>query len=426
MSECRRAQGRGDEFFVPVHLRGPAWINATVRALHCGGLFGPCGYRGMTHPNPISRTPDFMRLIYALLFSLVAFVNVSVAPADAAERRKVIIDQDAFESPNLQPILMLLQDPTVEVLGITIVSGDGWAPEETAETLRMLELVGRTDIPVVQGAIYPLVNTQARNKLREATYSPMPYKGAWMESWPSYNTLKRRQTHAPDVIPPMAEGMPTTKADTRSAAQFMIDMTRKYPGQITILAMGPLTNLALAQRLDDGFAARVKELVSEGCVLLPPEIDQPLDEFALQAAYAPRMSINHFWDPEATRIVFTSAWPKLTLVTNDASRLDIARADLLAQATRSGRPVARYVAMIAQPGYPLWDETAVSVWLDPSIVTRQTRLAMDVDLMPGASYGALLTWAAGKGPHLGERDVRVVLGADTARVKARFVDLLNR
>jgi inosine-uridine nucleoside N-ribohydrolase len=367
-----------------------------------------------------------MRHSFALLFALAALAGFCASPANAAERRLVIIDQDAFESPNLQPILMLLQDPSVEVLGITIVSGDGWAPEETAETLRMLELVGRTDIPVVQGAIYPLVNTQARNKLREATYSPMPYKGAWMESWPSYNTLKRRQTHAPDVVPPMAEGMPTIKADPRSAAQFMIDMTRKYPGKITILAMGPLTNLALAQRLDDGFASRVMELISEGGVLLPPEIDQPLDEFALQAAYAPRMSINHFWDPEATRIVFTSPWRELTLVTNDASRLDIGNAELLKQATSSGKPVAHYVAMIAQPGYPLWDETAVSVWLDPSIATRQTRLAMDVDLMPGASYGALLTWAPGKGPHLGERDVRVVLGVDTARVKAKFVDLLNR
>ena len=367
-----------------------------------------------------------MRMFWALLLSLAAFVTFGLTPANAAERRKVIIDQDAFEGPNLQPILMLLQDPSVEVLGITIVSGDGWAPEETAQTLRMLELVGRTDIPVVPGAIYPLVNTQARNKLREATYSPMPYKGAWMESWPSYNTLKRRQTHAPDEIPPMAEGMPTTKPDPRSAAQFMIDMTRRYPGEITILAMGPLSNLALAQRLDDGFAGRVMELISEGGVLLPPEIDRPLDQFAQQAAYAPRMSINHFWDPEASRIVFTSPWRELTLVTNDASRQNIADADLLAQATKSGRPVARYVAMMGQPGYPLWDETAVSVWLNPSIATRQLRLAMDVDLMPGASYGALLTWAAGKGPHLGERDVRVVLGVDTAQVRAKFVDLLNR
>ncbi len=367
-----------------------------------------------------------MRTLYALLVFLAACVGMGASPAAAVERRLVIIDQDAFEGPNLQPILMLLQDPSVEVLGITIVSGDGWAPEETAETLRMLELVGRTDVPVAQGAIYPLVNTQARNKLREATYSPMPYKGAWMESWPSYNTLKRRQTHAPDVVPVMAEGMPTTRADPRSAAQFMIDMTRKYPGRITILAMGPLTNLALAQRLDDGFAGRVEELISEGGVLLPPEIDQPLDEFAMQAAYAPRMSINHFWDPEASRIVFTSPWPKLTLVTNDASRQDLATADLLAQATRSGRPVAHYVSMISQPGYPLWDETAVAQWMDPSIATREVRLAMDVDLMPGASYGALLTWAAGKGPHLGERDVRVVLGVDTARVRSRFVELLNR
>jgi len=365
-----------------------------------------------------------MRSIYALLLLIVALAGMT--PAQAAERRLVIIDQDAFEGPNLQPILMLLQDPTVEVLGITTVSGDGWAPEETAQTLRMLELVGRTDIPVAQGAIYPLVNTQARNKLREATYSPMPYKGAWMESWPSYNTLKRRQTHAPDVIPPMAEGMPTTKADPRSAAQFMIDMTRKYPGKVTILAMGPLTNLGLAQRLDDGFAARVQELITEGGVLLPPDIDQPLDEFALQAAYAPRMSINHFWDPEASRIVFTAPWHELTLVTNDASVKNPANAELLAQATRSDHPVAHYVAMIAQPGYPLWDETAVAVWMNPALATRQTRLAMDVDLMPGASYGALLTWAAGKGPHLGERDVRVVLGVDMAQVRARFVELLNR
>lgn len=367
-----------------------------------------------------------MRLLCALLLSVAAFVHSGTTPADAAERRKVIIDQDAFEGPNLRPILMLLQDPSVEVLGITTVSGDGWAPEETAQTLRMLELVGRTDIPVAKGAIYPLVNTQARNKLREASYSPLPYKGAWMESWPSYNTLKRRLPHAPDVVPPMAEGMPTTRPDPRSAAQFMIDMTRQYPGQVTILAMGPLTNLALAQRLDDGFAGRVMELISEGGVLLPPDIDKPLDEFALQAAYAPRMSINHFWDPEASRIVFTAPWRELTLVTDDASRQAIATGDLLAQASKSGRPVARYVAMTGQPGYPLWDETAVSVWLNPAIATRQTRLAMDVDLMPGASYGALLTWAAGKGPHLGERDVRVVLGVDAAQVKAKFVDLLNR
>jgi hypothetical protein len=130
-------------------------------------------------------------------------------PAAKAERRKVIIDQDAFEGPGLQPILMLLQDPTVEVLGITTVSGDGWQPEETAATLRMLELVGRSDVPVIAGATFPLINSKERNKRREAQYGALAYKGAWMDSWPAYNTIVRRQPHAPDVVPPWPRACPT-------------------------------------------------------------------------------------------------------------------------------------------------------------------------------------------------------------------------
>lgn len=366
-----------------------------------------------------------MRFSARVLLLLLGLLMLA-GPADAAERRKVIIDQDAFEGPGMQCMLMLLQDPTVEVLGITIVSGDGWAPEETAATLRMLELVGRTDVPVFQGAIYPLVNSGPRTKLREAAYGKLPYKGAWMESWPAYNTLKRRESHAPDVIPPLPEGMPTIKAQPRSAAEFLVEATRTYPGEITLFVMGPTSNIALAQRIDDGFAGRVKELIMEGGNLIAPEIDKPKDEFAMQVAYAPRMSINHFWDPEASRIVFTSPWRKLTLVTNDASRHIIGTKELLARATASGRPVARYVAQISQPGYPLWDELAVATWLDPSIVTRQTKLAMDVDLMPGPSYGALLTWGPGKGPGLGEQDVNVILGVDAEKMTGMFVGLLNK
>ena len=90
-------------------------------------------------------------MVRLILVWLLAALTIG-GPAEAAERRKVIIDQDVFDGPGLQPILMLLQDPLVEVVGITIVSGDGWQPEETAQTLRMLELVGRTDIPVACGA----------------------------------------------------------------------------------------------------------------------------------------------------------------------------------------------------------------------------------------------------------------------------------
>ena len=369
------------------------------------------------------------RLFRVFLLSVLAFtvslpVQASAKPSEPP--RKVIIDQDAFEGPGLQPILMLLQDPSVDVLGITVVSGDGWAPEETAATLRMLELVGRTGVPVIQGAIHPLVNSKARNKRREALYGERPYKGAWMESWPSYNTMERRQPHDPMVVPPLPEGMPKTKAYPGSAAEFMLAMTRKYPGQVSIVAMGPLTNLALAQRLDEGFADRVRQVVVEGGSFLSPAIDSNHDEFEMQGVYAPRVTFNMYWDPEAAHIVFTTPWKTLVLVSSDANHGIVGTKDLLAQATASGKPVARYVARIAQAGFPLWDEVQAAAWLDPAVVTRRTHMAMDVDLMPGANYGALLTWPEGKGPGLGEQDVEVVLGVDKARVETLFTSLLDR
>lgn len=348
------------------------------------------------------------------------------AHAQTPAPRKVIVDQDAFEGPGLQPILMLIQDPAVEVVGITVVSGDGWVPEEMAMTLRMLELIGRTDIPVVAGAIHPLVNSKERNARREQMYGAKPYKGAWMDEWPAYNTMKRREPHAPHEVPPLPEGMPKTKPYPGSAAEFMLEMTRKYPGEVSIVAMGPVTNLALAQRLDDSFASRVDEVVLEGGSFFSPPIDDDHDEFTMQGVYAPRVSFNMYFDPEAAHIVFSSPWKKLTLVASDANEGIFGTQALLNKATASGKPVAEYVKTIAQPGFPLWDEVQAAAWAYPSIVTRKTRMAMDIDLMPGANYGGLLTWPEGGGPDLGEQDVEVVFRVDKDRMEKLFVDLLSR
>src|ERR1700675_1311899 len=78
------------------------------------------------------------------------------------EKRKIIIDQDAAgpAGTDLQSTLLLIQSPQAEVLGVTVVTGDQWLKAEVAHTLRMLELIGRTDIPVVPGAEYPLVRTK--------------------------------------------------------------------------------------------------------------------------------------------------------------------------------------------------------------------------------------------------------------------------
>jgi len=360
-----------------------------------------------------------------LLLSLLALLTLT-GTANAAERRKVIIDQDALGGPGLQPILLLLQDPNVEVLGITIVSGDGWQPEETAATLRMLELVGRTDVPVFAGATFPLVNSKARNARREAMYGALAYRGAWTDQWPADDTMNRRAAHAPDVIPPLAVGMPTIKAAPGSAADFMLEMSRKYPGQVSIIAMGPLTNLALAQRLDDGFAARIKEVVTEGGSFLGNDLSAKQGVFANQVAYAPRMSFNFVWDPEAAHIVFTSPWPRLTMVTGDASDPAVGTQALFDRATASGSAAARYVKRTAEAGFPLWDEVAAIAWLDPATVTKQGPLSIDIDLMQGPNYGALVTWPAGKGPGLGEQSVNVVYAMDVARVDDIFVSHIGK
>ena len=101
--------------------------------------------------------------------ALTVFAGMSQA-ADAPAKRKVIIDQDAFgpATSNLQAILMLLQASDVEVLGITITSGDGWRDEEVSHTLRMLEIAKRTEVGVYPGAVYPLVNTQQRTRVSRA------------------------------------------------------------------------------------------------------------------------------------------------------------------------------------------------------------------------------------------------------------------
>ena len=80
--------------------------------------------------------------------------------------RKVIVDDDITGVRS--SALLAIQAPDVEVLGLTLVSGSVWRDEGVAHALRMLELAGRTDIPVVPGAIFPLVNTEQATRAADA------------------------------------------------------------------------------------------------------------------------------------------------------------------------------------------------------------------------------------------------------------------
>src|SRR3984957_14630764 len=109
---------------------------------------------------------DLMRPT-AWLFLSMTLLGAAAAPPAMAQKRMVLIDQDGSGpgGSNQMAMMVLLQAPQVEVLGITIVTGNAWRDEEVQHTLRMLELIGRSDVPVVPGAVFPLVRTQQETRL---------------------------------------------------------------------------------------------------------------------------------------------------------------------------------------------------------------------------------------------------------------------
>src|SRR5258706_4972614 len=209
-------------------------------------------------------------------------------------KRKIIIDQDAAgpAGTDLQSTLLLIQSPQAEVLGVTVVTGDQWLKSEVAHTLRMLELIGRTDIPVVPGAEYPLVRTKEETELWEQHYGSVTWLGAWTP----------RFYHPPDQLGEMPEGKPTTKPSDEDAVHFLVRMVHKYPNQVTIYAGGPMTNLALAIAIEPHFAELTKGLIFMGASINPPT-DNP--EFATN----PRHEFNLWWDPEAAHLALMDHCP---------------------------------------------------------------------------------------------------------------------
>src|ERR1700746_814292 len=103
--------------------------------------------------------PSFFQFISLSLFTALLLASFPAWAQQNPSKRKIIIDQDAAGpgGTDQQSILLLIQSPQAEVLGITVVTGDAWLKSEVAHTLRTLELMGATDDPVVPGADTPVV-----------------------------------------------------------------------------------------------------------------------------------------------------------------------------------------------------------------------------------------------------------------------------
>jgi len=332
------------------------------------------------------------------------------ATASAQTKRKVIIDQDCAGpgGTDMQAVLTIVNSPETDVLGITVLTGDAWRDEEVQHTLRLLEIIGRTDIAVVPGAVFPLVNTKEDTARWEKIYGKVIYQGAW--NW-------GKPVHGPYEIPPMPEGKPTTNASDEDAAHFLVRMVRKYPHEVTIYAAGPMTDLALAINLDPDFASLAKELIVMGGGIAPMTNDP---EFVV----TPRREFNFWIDPEATRRVLRAPWPRVVVTTVDISVKTRMSKELIARIAAGSSPTAKYVAKYAEESY-LWDELAAAAWLDPTIITKSDKLYMDVSIDHGPSYGDTIVWIHGQQPGLGEQLVEVQEDLDLAKFYNEFVALMT-
>lgn len=250
---------------------------------------------------------------------------------------RVIIDTDPGVDDALA-LLLAMRSPELKIEGITPVAGNVPLALTLPNALRMVEIAGRTDIPVAAGAKSPLVR-----RLVTAAYA-----------------------HGENGLGGAAFPEPKTQPIAQPAAEFIRAMVRKYPGEVTLIPIGPLTNIATALSLDSELAAMVRGIVMMGGSLSGGNI-------------TPAAEFNIYVDPEAARIVFQSGIP-ITMVGLDATRKTSLTEDHVRILEAAQNPVSQAAAKIGHNainhnreqgflvGPNMHDSLAVAAFLDPSIL----------------------------------------------------------
>ncbi|GAA08474.1 putative pyrimidine-specific ribonucleoside hydrolase [Acetobacter tropicalis NBRC 101654] len=363
------------------------------------------------------RSPSFfrrstLRLTTALATALALLSTAQPhAHAEGTQEPALVIEDNDFLGPggsDIQSVIPLLANPHIKVLGFTVSTGDDWENAESAHLRRFLEIANKSEIPVADGAVYPLINSVPLMKLREQQFGRIPWKGAWG----GLGSMDKVPDTQPD-LPKLAEGAPKTPAAAESAALFMIRMVHEHPHQVTILEAGPMTNLALAIRLDPSFAATAKQLVFMGGLL-----DTNMMSITGNADFA--SDFNMIFDPEAAHITLTAPWASITVVGNISNDVMMTK-DYMAKITKKATPVTGYLSKYYSP-LPMWDEMAAAITADPSLVQQSVKAYMDIDISKGIHYGHAHVWPKDLAPRtMHVREVTIVQKIDAERFLTSFV-----
>ncbi|MDH3402093.1 MAG: nucleoside hydrolase [Acidobacteriota bacterium] len=339
---------------------------------------------------------------------VLGLASLAVAPAVRADdgRIKVFVDQDTSGPAGTDSIsiAMLLQAPNIDVVGIGVVAGDAWLDQAVYHTLKMVELTGQTHVPVAAGSEVPLLNSQGMMERREALWGEKAGDG-WHGNWG-------------DEVPPRGEiplepGGPTAlEVVDKSAAELLIEMARKYPGELVLHTAGPLTNIALAVRLAPDIVDKIKAVYTMG------------------GHIATNQRFNFWWDAEAAFIHLRTPWKERHLTPIDVCHKTYMTRELIEQIASAGTPLAEYLRASyfdLDRGYSyMWDELAAAAIIDPEIITATEELRLDIDYLPGPSYGKTVWTTDRIQPWFSPATWTVQTDIDVERFERLFVDLMRR
>jgi inosine-uridine nucleoside N-ribohydrolase len=296
---------------------------------------------------------QFVRLRSSPALLIILLLLALAAPASAS--KKIIIDTDPGTDDALA-LILALNSPELDVRAVTVVPGNVTAAMGLENALRLVSLANRCDIPVAGGAQHPLFQ-----KLITA------------EFWHGKNGLANLELPASKC-----------KVDPRFGPDLLIQLVHASPHEITLVPVGPLTNIALAVERDPSIVPLVKEVILMGGSISGGNVTA--------AAEA-----NIYNDPEAAQIVFQAGWP-LTMVGLEVGDKALFTRKYLDELGRTHGPINDFIVSVLtflvnlsssfdSPGAPMYDPSAVAVAIDSTLVKVQ-EMHVDVETRGEFTRGA--------------------------------------
>ena len=281
--------------------------------------------------------------------------------------RRVIIDTDPGIDDAIA-ILLALRSPELHIEALTVVAGNVTVDRGSQNALKLLSFAGRTNIPVSKGAAHPL-----RKSLRTATY------------W-----------HGPNGIGGIDLPNPTQTLDRRRAPDLMIELAHAHPHDLTVLAIGPLTNVALALQKAPSLKRELSEIIVMG-------------GSTVEGNETAAAEFNFYVDPDAAQIVFESGVP-ITMVGLNATRQTLLTRKHIERLEASNNCLGRIVAKLGAyylktaDEFPLHDPLVVALSIDKRLARQTSPMRIEIDTRDGLTNGASVYNASLTRPHVVRED----------------------